>query len=436
MAESGRGSYFFLRESIIRRTIEDALSSLQRTVGVGASIHVQSVAPHGELSRIFRPLETEADPDTPLLPVADDSEIEEAVDTSPRAEPAQAAVGTVWVGDLQVGGHKQQLVEAYLKMPHHMPDGEEVTLLRYELRFQCPSSGQEMRVPGIVTIFVGSSGTRSPQVQVADVMQQLEPRQEEFTRLMEEGSRDEALTLQRQVIQELEVVQELDTRGYAFAHIRRLRRVLQRVEDNAISTTQARLMVGETLQRSNSGDLARLHSPPGTPTMPSLHPQLDFSLESPRSSPPMLYRNITPPSSPPMLYRNITPPSSPPMLYRNIADIDVVDVGPSTAPLPSAPARLLADGCDRTSLPSELFCPITHEVMTDPVVAADGHTYERAAIQRWFLEGGRTSPKTGGQMSGTGLIPNHAIRAQIMTENERQAVTAGRPHQKHECSVQ
>jgi len=33
--------------------------------------------------------------------------------------------------------------------------------------------------------------------------------------------------------------------------------------------------------------------------------------------------------------------------------------------------------------PPEFYCPITHEVMVDPVVAQDGHTYERQAIEEW-----------------------------------------------------
>ena len=33
------------------------------------------------------------------------------------------------------------------------------------------------------------------------------------------------------------------------------------------------------------------------------------------------------------------------------------------------------------SLAAELLCPITHEAMADPVVAADGNTYERAALE-------------------------------------------------------
>lgn len=33
---------------------------------------------------------------------------------------------------------------------------------------------------------------------------------------------------------------------------------------------------------------------------------------------------------------------------------------------------------------AELCCPISCELMTDPVVAADSVTYERSAIENWF----------------------------------------------------
>ena len=36
------------------------------------------------------------------------------------------------------------------------------------------------------------------------------------------------------------------------------------------------------------------------------------------------------------------------------------------------------------SMPADFFCPITFEVMADPVVAADGHSYERCAILKWI----------------------------------------------------
>jgi hypothetical protein len=32
----------------------------------------------------------------------------------------------------------------------------------------------------------------------------------------------------------------------------------------------------------------------------------------------------------------------------------------------------------------ELSCPISFQLMTDPVVAEDGHTYQRQAIEEWI----------------------------------------------------
>lgn len=51
--------------------------------------------------------------------------------------------------------------------------------------------------------------------------------------------------------------------------------------------------------------------------------------------------------------------------------------------------------------------------MVDPVMAYDGHTYEREAIERW-LKRQQTSPKTGEPLASTILLPNHAMRGQII----------------------
>jgi hypothetical protein len=62
-----------------------------------------------------------------------------------------------------------------------------------------------------------------------------------------------------------------------------------------------------------------------------------------------------------------------------------------------------------------LICPITLEVMRDPVVAADGHSYERCAIEQW-LEQARSaklwplSPLTLLPLRSTRLLPNIALR--------------------------
>ncbi len=59
-----------------------------------------------------------------------------------------------------------------------------------------------------------------------------------------------------------------------------------------------------------------------------------------------------------------------------------------------------------------LKCPITFEIMTDPVVAADGHTYQREAFNQW-LANSRKSPKTGVELPHLGVVENWAIRAII-----------------------
>ena len=40
------------------------------------------------------------------------------------------------------------------------------------------------------------------------------------------------------------------------------------------------------------------------------------------------------------------------------------------------------------------LCPISHEIMAQPVLASDGHMYERASISEWFSRGQTSSPLT------------------------------------------
>ena len=53
--------------------------------------------------------------------------------------------------------------------------------------------------------------------------------------------------------------------------------------------------------------------------------------------------------------------------------------------------------------------------MTDPVLAADGFTYDRAAIAAWFAARGPVSMVTGAPLAGgsTALVPNKAVRDTI-----------------------
>lgn len=57
-------------------------------------------------------------------------------------------------------------------------------------------------------------------------------------------------------------------------------------------------------------------------------------------------------------------------------------------------------------------CPLTLELMKDPVSTVDGHTYERKAIEEW-LETNDTSPLTAMVLADKQLIPNLAIKQSI-----------------------
>jgi len=73
--------------------------------------------------------------------------------------------------------------------------------------------------------------------------------------------------------------------------------------------------------------------------------------------------------------------------------------------------------------PVELTCPITWEVMHDPVLLVDdGHTYERSAIEQILRETTNPrSPKTNRPLSANPqLIPNIAIRSMCRDYEEQQ----------------
>lgn len=67
-----------------------------------------------------------------------------------------------------------------------------------------------------------------------------------------------------------------------------------------------------------------------------------------------------------------------------------------------------------TELPDDFRCPISLEIMSDPVILSSGHTFDRSSIQRWLDSGNRTCPITKQPLPRHfTLIPNHAMRSLI-----------------------
>ena len=62
--------------------------------------------------------------------------------------------------------------------------------------------------------------------------------------------------------------------------------------------------------------------------------------------------------------------------------------------------------------PDEYTCPISHELMVDPVFTASGQTYERESIATW-LRTKQTDPISNARLHNKKLVPNFALRKLI-----------------------
>ncbi|KAH6814945.1 ARM repeat superfamily protein [Perilla frutescens var. frutescens] len=68
---------------------------------------------------------------------------------------------------------------------------------------------------------------------------------------------------------------------------------------------------------------------------------------------------------------------------------------------------------DYLVIPDDFRCPISLELMRDPVIVATGQTYERSYIQRWIDCANTTCPKTRQKLQNLSLTPNYVLRSLI-----------------------
>jgi len=81
-------------------------------------------------------------------------------------------------------------------------------------------------------------------------------------------------------------------------------------------------------------------------------------------------------------------------------------------------------------IPEEYICPITQDIMKDPVIAQDGHTYERTNITNWLDKHG-TSPITRENISKDIIISNRVLKGQIEQYLEKKGgVVKQKPQKK------
>ncbi|XP_062192124.1 U-box domain-containing protein 4-like [Phragmites australis] len=79
--------------------------------------------------------------------------------------------------------------------------------------------------------------------------------------------------------------------------------------------------------------------------------------------------------------------------------------------------RLLRDtqllSINGVPIPADFCCPLSSELMSDPVIVASGQTYERVYIKLWLDEGFTICPKTRQRLGHSNLIPNYTVKALI-----------------------
>lgn len=65
------------------------------------------------------------------------------------------------------------------------------------------------------------------------------------------------------------------------------------------------------------------------------------------------------------------------------------------------------------TIPSHFRCPISLDLMKDPVTLSTGITYDRASIETWIEGGNFSCPVTNQPLHSFDSIPNHNIRKMI-----------------------
>lgn len=77
--------------------------------------------------------------------------------------------------------------------------------------------------------------------------------------------------------------------------------------------------------------------------------------------------------------------------------------------------------------PESFRCPLSSELMFDPVTIASGLTYERIWIEKWFSEGYNICPKTKKKLLHLSMTPNTSLKDLILKWCEKHDITPPEP---------
>lgn len=88
--------------------------------------------------------------------------------------------------------------------------------------------------------------------------------------------------------------------------------------------------------------------------------------------------------------------------------------------------------------PPEFYCPISEEIMEDPVIIETGQTYDRKSILAWLQRGRNVCPLTGKELVTNELVTNWALKAMIASwrEGSSRSSSTAAPSAVHYPNVQ
>lgn len=81
--------------------------------------------------------------------------------------------------------------------------------------------------------------------------------------------------------------------------------------------------------------------------------------------------------------------------------------------MPVRLSRPLTLDQSNVQIPLYFRCPISLELMQDPVILSTGQTYDRSSIEKWVASGNTTCPVSMQKLEDFTLIPNHTLRRLI-----------------------
>ncbi|KAG2328982.1 hypothetical protein Bca4012_021400 [Brassica carinata] len=84
------------------------------------------------------------------------------------------------------------------------------------------------------------------------------------------------------------------------------------------------------------------------------------------------------------------------------------------------------------STPPYFRCPLSTELMVDPVIVASGQTFDRTSIKKWLDNGLAVCPRTRQVLSHKELIPNYTVKAMIASWLETNGITLA-ANSGHQC---